>query len=354
MPSGFLLYGSTGYTGNLVALQAVRRGLRPILAGRNGARVEKQADQLGLEYRILDLKDTPALEKAVGEVGAVLNCAGPFTLTSRPVLDACFKKGAHYLDITGEIPVFEMLAASDAQSKLRGVTLLPGVGIEIVPTDCLAAHLKRRLPSATHLALAWVNGFPARNFSRGSIKTMIEHNDYGGRVRQNGKLVVVPMASKTRRIDFGRRPVTARLFPWPDVFTAFYSTGIPNIESYQVLPGQVEWMLAFQRYLAPLFSLSPVKSLLKRAVQMQPAGLNAGELAGTRTLVWGEVSDDHGQVAVSRLSGPEAYTWTAVTALDALEKVLEGSAPTGFQTPSLAFGADFVLECKDVSREDIL
>ncbi|MGE5224342.1 MAG: saccharopine dehydrogenase family protein [Omnitrophica WOR_2 bacterium] len=353
MPSVFLLYGSTGYTGNLVASQAVQRGLHPILAGRNAAKVEAQADQLGLDFRVLDLQDLAALERAVGETAAVLLCAGPFTVTSRPVLDACLKTGAHYLDVSGEIPVFEMLAASNERAKARGITLLPGTGIEITATDCLAAHLKQRLPSATHLALAWVNGYPVRNFSRGSMTTMIEHNDYGGRVRQNGELVVVSLSGKTRRIDFGYGPVKARLFPWPDVFAAFYSTGIQNIETYQVLPGQVEWMVVLQPYLGPLFRLAPVKSLLKRAIRLRSEGPDPGELAGARALVWGEVSDDQGRLAVSRLAGPEAYAWTAITALDAVKKVLAGSAPAGFQTPSLAFGADFVLQSSEVRREDV-
>jgi len=128
MSSGFLLYGSTGFTGDLIAREAIQRGLRPVLAGRNPAKVEAQARELGLDCRVLNLNDTAALGRAVGEVGAVLNCAGPFIHTCKSMLEACLKEGTHYLDITGEIPVFEMLAACDAEARTRGVTLLPGAG----------------------------------------------------------------------------------------------------------------------------------------------------------------------------------------------------------------------------------
>src|SRR5207237_1168186 len=81
------------------------------------------------------------------DVALVLHCAGPFIHTSRPMVEACVKAGAHYLDITGEIAVFESILNRDEQH----VTLLPGVGFDVVPTDCLGAMLaprRRRRSSA--------------------------------------------------------------------------------------------------------------------------------------------------------------------------------------------------------------
>jgi len=353
MPSSFLLYGSYGYVGDLIARRAVEHGLRPILAGRNAARLAAQAAELGLEYHPFSLEDAAAVDRALEDVTAVLHCAGPFIHTYKAMADACRRMRKHYLDITGEIPVFEALAARDAEAAARGIMILPGVGFGVAPTDCLAAHLKRRLPSATHLTLAFMSKGSPR-LSRGSVNTGVETIlPHGGKVRRDGRLVTVPHASKSRMIDFGHGRVNATLAAWGDVFTAFYSTGIPNIEVYAVTPKDSLWLLTGARYLRPLFGLPAVKNFLKRGIQAQPLGPTAEERVRTSTLVWGEVRDNQGRQAVSRLHGPQGYTWTALTAVAAVEKVLAGNAPPGFQTPSLAYGADFALECEGVTREDM-
>jgi short subunit dehydrogenase-like uncharacterized protein len=348
-----MLYGSNGFTGDLIARLAVQRGLKPILAGRSRQKIEDQAIELGLDYRVFDLADRSAALQAVGEVGAVLNCAGPFLYTAEPMMEACLEKGTHYLDITGEIPIFEMAAARDARALERTVTLLPGVGVEIAPTDCLAAHLKRRLPSATHLTLAWGSrgGFA---FSRGSTLTALEFLGHGAQIRRNGRIESVPVGWKSRLIDFGYGPVRASIFPWPDPFTAFYTTGIRDIQVLFPLPGPLRRMPRTAPYLLAVLDFSPLKALMKRAVRSGPPGPTPKTRARIRGLAWGEVTDDQGRRAVSRLEGPEpGYTWTPIIALDAAQKVLAGAAPPGFMTPGLAFGADFILECADVQRFDV-
>lgn len=151
----FIIYGANGYTGALIAREAVRRGMRPILAGRRADSIAGLAGELGLQHRAFSLDTRAKLDDAIRGNALVLHCAGPFKHTSRPMADACLRVGTHYLDITGEEQVFEMLAARDAEAKAARVVLFPGVGFDVVPSDCLAAHLKRRLPSATRLALGF-------------------------------------------------------------------------------------------------------------------------------------------------------------------------------------------------------
>ena len=153
MKGTILIYGATGYTGKLIAKVAADHGARPILAGRNLDRVKAVAGPLGLAARAFDLRDPARIDAALKGVSVALNVAGPFSATSRPMADACLRNRVHYLDITGEIEVFEVLAARDAEARARGVTLLPGVGFDVVPSDCLAAHLKRQLPDAIDLKL---------------------------------------------------------------------------------------------------------------------------------------------------------------------------------------------------------
>jgi short subunit dehydrogenase-like uncharacterized protein len=345
-----LLYGATGFVGDAASRLAIEYGLRPVLAGRDAVKVEKLAAELDLECRVFDLRDPQKIEQALKDVAVVLHCAGPYIYTSRPMVEACLRTGTHYLDLTGEIPVYEALAARDAEARGRGIMLLPGVGFDVVPTDCLAVHLKQRLPSATRLALAFQGEGPA-GLPPGTQRTVIELIPYGNRVRHNGRLEIPQAAIKTRRIDFGKGPVQATRLTWGDVFTAYYSTGIPNIEDYSVLPEALNQQMVMLGYLRPLFKLAIMRNLLKRGVKPGPT---AGERARTFMHVWGEVQDDQGRKAVSRLHGPEAgVVWTSRAALAVVKKVLTANAPPGFQTPALAYGSDFVLECEGVTREDL-
>jgi short subunit dehydrogenase-like uncharacterized protein len=349
MPN-FLIYGANGYTGKLIARLAIERGLRPVLAGRDASTIEGLARELGLEHRVFALDDRASLDAALGQVEVVLHCAGPFSRTSRPMADACIRTGTHYLDITGEAAVIETLAARDREAKTASVMLMPCVGFDVVPSDCLAAHLKRRLPSATHLALG-IQGMG--RVSRGTATTMVENINRGGLVRRDGKLTPVPAAWKTRAIDFGRGEVSATTIPWGDVASAFYSTGIPNIEVYAAVPGKVRRMMKLSRAFGWLLGAKPVQRFLKGRIKAQPPGPDEDERARGKSFVWGEVTDDSGGRAISRLKGPEGYTLTALTALIITERVLGGEFSPGFQTPSKAYGPDLILEIDGVTREDV-
>ena len=345
----FLIYGANGYTGELIARAAAARGLRPLLAGRNGETLAALAHSLGLEHRVFALDKPDAVAEGIRGVPVVLHCAGPFAHTSRPMADACLRMGTHYLDITGEAAVFELLAARSAEARAARVMLLPGAGFDVVPSDCLAAHLKRRLPSATRLAL----GFQSQGrISRGTATTMVENLGSGGLVRRGGVLRRVHAAWKTREIDFGIGPTAAITIPWGDVSTAYHSTGIPNIEVYTAAPLSLRLAARASRYLGWLLGSSFVQKRLKRKVHAGPPGPTAEERHRGRSLLWGEVADQAGQKVVSRLRGPEGYSFTVLAALAVVERVLRGQAPVGFQTPSTAYGADFVLELEGVVRED--
>ncbi len=308
------------------------------------------ATELGLEHRSFSLDDPSAADEALKGMAAVLHCAGPFVRTFQTMAEACLRARTHYLDVTGEIDVFESLAARDKDARAAGVMLLPGTGFDVVPTDCVAAHLKRRLPSATHLVLAFHS---VGGLSRGTATTMVENVHRGGLVRRNGVLTPVPAAWKTRTVDFGRGPRTVVSIPWGDVSTAYHSTGIPNVEVYTTATGPLLLAMKASRLLRPVLGCSAVQSYLKKRVRSGAPGPNAEQRARGRTTVWGEVTDPAGRRASARLYGPEGYTFTMRTALAAVERVLAGAAPAGFQTPSKAYGPDFVLGVDGVTREDL-
>ena len=346
---GYLIYGANGYTGALIAREAVKRGQQPILAGRNRQAVEALAGELRLPQRAFSLDDPSTIDEGLRDVDVVLHCAGPFAHTAKAMADACLRTRTHYLDVTGEISVFESMAARNPEAMKAGVMLMPGVGFDVVPSDCLAAHLKRRLPTATKLALGFML---LSRPSRGTATTMTENLPNGGMIRRDGVLTPVPSAWRSRTIDFGAGPMKAMTIPWGDVSTAYYSTHIPDIEVYIAASRGLRTSARLSRYLGWLLGSRWVQGFLKRRIQAGPPGPTDDERANGKSFLWGEASDNEGHHVSLRLRGPEGYTLTVLTALAVLDRVLAGQAPPGFQTPSMAYGPDFVLEVAGMTRED--
>jgi len=328
----WMIYGATGYTGTLVAELAAERGEKPLLAARNADKLRPLAERLNLPWRAFDLAQPDLRDAAL-----VLHCAGPFSQTSRPMVDACLAARAHYLDVTGEVEVFESILARDAEAKERGVVLLPGVGFDVVPSDCLAALLKTQLPSATRLELAFA---PQGRSSPGTLKTSIEAIPKGGLVRRGGKLVKVPAAFEVRTVPFADRPRTAMSIPWGDVSTAFRSTGIPDITVFMAARPALIRSARLSRFTAPLLGLAPVQAFLKKRIERSVQGPSAEERARGSVQLWGRASDGAQSVAMT-MQVPEGYAFTAEAALACALRVLAGKVAPGAWTPSLAFGADF-------------
>jgi short subunit dehydrogenase-like uncharacterized protein len=346
----WLIYGANGYTGELIARRAVERGLRPVLGGRRPDEVGRLAGELGLAHRAFALDEAAAVDRGVHGMGLVTNAAGPFSRTAAPLADACLRARAHYLDITGEVAAFEALAARDQRARQAGVMLLPGTGFDVVPSDCLAAHLHRRLPGATHLRLAFQ---PGGGMSRGTATTSIEAMGQGGLVRKDGRLTRVPAGHRTISVDFGAGPVKAIAIPWGDVFTAHVTTGIPNIEVFIAVPARARWALRATRLLGGVLATAPVQRYLKARVQARKAGPSEKTRRTGRSLLWGQAWDAAGARVTTRLETAEGYELTRLAAVALAERVLNGQTHPGFQTPARAYGADVVLEMAGTRRQDV-
>lgn len=329
----FLIYGANGYTGELIAREAVRRGLRPIIAGRSAEKLAPLARELKLEWRAF-----PLTAPKLGGVDAVLHCAGPFVHTSALMVQACLDAGVHYLDITGEIAVFETILAMHDEAVLRNVTLLPGVGFDVVPTDCLAAMLAAKLPSSTELELAFYS--PGAEISRGTLKTMIEGIDEGGAIRRDGKIVRVPPAFETREIPFSVGSRMAMTIPWGDVSTAFHTTGIPNIRVYTAASPKSIARMRRIRSLFPVLGIKPIKRMLQ-AYANRRSGPDTERRERGRTYLWGRVANSANEVTMT-MTTPEGYAFTIISALAAVERLLAAPKRPGAFTPAAFFGAEFV------------
>jgi short subunit dehydrogenase-like uncharacterized protein len=347
----FLIYGSYGYTGQLIVDLAVKAGMRPVLAGRDEKKVRAQAERYNLEYRTFSLEESSKLDSALLEVDTVLHCAGPFVLTYRQMAEACIRTKRHYVDISGEIEGFEALAKMDTDAKRVGIMILPGGGFDVVPSDCLAAYLHGCLPTATHFRL-FMRGIGG-GVSRGTARSGVENMHRQGRIRKDGRITQVPPAWRVLEHDFGRGPVQVVSIGWGDVSTAYYSTGVPNIETYFAFPRIAISFLKLSRTIGPLVYSRPVRNMLKWLIgYVIPSGPTQKQNETGFSLMVGEMRNE-GQIVRAKMRVPEGYRCTALTTVEIMKQILDANYKSGFQTPSLAYGADFILQFDGVEREDL-
>ncbi len=344
----WMIYGANGYTSK-IALESVQQlGLTPIVAGRNKQAISELAEQYNLEGRSFDLSSPSIASKMLEDVDLVINCAGPFSKTFIPMIEACIASKTHYTDITGEIGVFEMAHKLDARAKEAGIVIMPGVGFDIIPTDCLASSLKQKMPDASHLELGFSGG---KQLSQGTAKSSVEAMGRGMLIREEGKLKRVMRDFDAKSIDYGRgKAQMSTVIPWGDVYTAYVSTGIPNVRVY--IPGKVTAAQAWiYRLIRPVFKLGFVQNKMKAKIDATVTGpdLEARE-AGGDTFVWGKVENASGRVIEARFRTPNGYTLTGEGILYTAGFFKDYQGPGGYFTPSLLFGADAVFNFSGVSE----
>jgi short subunit dehydrogenase-like uncharacterized protein len=346
----WMLYGSYGYTGRLVAAVARSRGHEPLLSGRDPDRLATQAGELGLPHRAVGLADVDALAGVLRDTGVslVAHCAGPYSATADPMVRGCLAARVPYLDVTGEVDVFEALLAMDGAAKQAGIVILPGSGMDVVPTDCLAAQLKDRLSDAVRLELAFL---APGGMSPGTAKTSLEGTGKGGRVRIGGELVTVPLGWKRRTVPFPSGPVEVGSIPWGDVSTAYHSTGIPDIVVYTKLPGRKQTRIA--GLLAPVAAIPPIRRRMQAIAVRKITGPSAERRAATRSQFWGRVENATGDAIELTATGPNGYDLTADAVVRVVDRVLAGLVPPGAHTPAQAHGKDFIAELDGITVANV-
>lgn len=349
----WMIYGATGYTGRLIVEAAVARGHRPLLAGRSERKLRQLAAQHGLDYIAFRVDRIPPLHEL--GVDLLLNCAGPFVETALPIQRACLDAGAHYLDITVETAIFAQTLAFDAQARARRIVMMSGVGFDVIPTDCLAKHVIDRLPGADtlelYLDLRFLRG--ELGFTSGTLKSIMGALTAGVRVRRAGALVSYDLGAQGRRVQFpdGLRWVVP--VPCGDVCTVYRAAGIPNITAYIALPAWVGYGLRFGGALAQLLLRSAaLRRSLRIPIERLVRGPSERRRRTIRALIGARVSAGDGQSAAAWLETSEPYRFSGVAALLTVERV-RARALVGALTPSMAFGADYVLEIDGARRWDV-
>ncbi len=349
MGERLVIYGATGYTGKLVAAVAKAHKLKPLLSARDGGKLLKVSGALGFDAQTARLDDPASLDRMLGDAAVLLNVAGPFTSTAKPMIEACLRHGVHYVDITGEIEVIEDCALLDATARGAGVTLLPGCGFDAVASDCLAAHVAERLNKPARISIA-ISGLDRP--SRGTARIVLARLNRGTPIYRNGGLVELAQPL-TCDIDFGAGPKEVVMLGAGDLSAVHHSTGIPNVEVYFEAIPSLKRMYMLKRRFGWLVRKPGVQRWMEKKISRWPEGPTPSQRDRSSCVVIADAMTAEGKHAVGRLKTPNAYTLTALTAIACARKVLEGRIPPGFMTPSKAFGADFILKFPGVKREDL-
>lgn len=350
MPGRLLIYGATGYTGRLVAARAKAQGLDVVLAGRSAERVRELAQSLGLPWQAVGLEECSRLDEAMRDADVVLNLAGPFTRTARPIVEACLRTGTHYLDVTGELTVFQDLHGYDAEARLRGVMVMPGVGFVVVASDCLAAYVAARLPEARYLRLGVSH---TDLFSRGTLRTMLSLVREYVSIRRNGQLTSVPVGRLERTFDYGEGERISAAFSGADVFTAYYTTGVPNIEVYAEAGTLERGLYQLGAWFAKPLRLALWQRLLNLQAHAWPEGPSEAQRSAAKRVIVAEAEDRWRRRICARMCTPDGYSFTCKATVEIVQRILAGEVRAGFQTPAGLYGADFPLTFDGVCRGDL-
>jgi short subunit dehydrogenase-like uncharacterized protein len=334
----WMIYGAYGYSARLIAERAKERGLAPVLAGRDAGKTRDVAREFGFPWRAFALDTPGAIADNLADIDAVVHCAGPFSATSAPMLEACLAAKAHYFDITGEMHVFEHAHSAGVGGRARdaGVVVCPGVGFDVVPTDCIARTLAEALPGATELALGFQGD---TRVSPGTAKTMIEGLGYGTWARRDGKLVPIPL--DVREIDYGAGPRQSMSVSWGDVSTAFYTTGIGNITVFWPASDSLIRKVRRAELIRPLLRRRWIQNFLKKQVDKRVRGPSAEKRAERDVRVWGEVRNAAGDAVTARMTTANGYTVTALAPVAIIEYLLANDLIGGSTTPALLMGKGF-------------
>lgn len=335
-----MIYGANGYSAKLIIEELLSRGIKPVLAGRNHNEIIVLANNYSCAYEVFDLENEELLDSKLLSIHTLLNCAGPFKYTAKELMEACIRTKTNYLDITGEIPVFHLAFSKNETAKNAGVVLMPGVGFDIIPTDCLAKRLSEKMHDAKNLKLGFLN--VRGNISRGTWLTSLEFLSGKGVIRRNEKVVESEIGEFSIEVHKDNFTFYGLSIPWGDVYTSFQSTKIPDAEVYLGVPFLV---YKFRKIILPfikIFRLPIIKKIAASFIKKYLTGPNKQKRDSTKTYVWGRVENEKGEMIEEVYRVMEGYNLTAKGAVECAVRVLQDSVRPGTQTPSLAFGSEFI------------
>ena len=346
-----LIYGAYGFTGAGISKLASEYGITPVLAGRNESKLKPLAESLGYDYVVLSLENNhDNLVKVLKHFEIVLHIAGPYTFTGEPMLDAVVEAGTHYVDLTGENHVIQQQLDRHEEFKAANIMVMPSVGYDVVPTDCLNVYVADQVDNPTNLTVVINGNYTAAegaSASRGTMKSGLEVMGRPLLMRQKGEMVEVSALKVIHRVEGGQEQTLVQI-PWADMMTSYVSTGVPTIEVFQLQQGELPGWL-------PRMAQSDFgrRILVWLIDKYAPEGPPPGAQETRQTRIVSTATNDAGESASAAMITPESYLFTFHSTLIVAKRVIDGHWESGFQTVGKVYGPDLALEVPGVSRMDL-
>jgi short subunit dehydrogenase-like uncharacterized protein len=342
-----LIYGANGYTGKLIVDKAIKQNLNFVISGRNESKITEIANDKKIPFFIASHKSFLQNPKLLDNFDIFLNCAGPFSKTAKPIMQACIKSKTHYLDITGEIEVFQLGKLFNSEAQSSNIIICPGVGFDVIPTDCLAAALNEKLPNADELILGFES--TTKKMSPGTMSTSIESLGKGGKICKNGNVINVPLAFNSQQLDFGNGLKTMVTIPWGDVVTAGYSTGIKNISVFIPMSEEQINRLKLLSKFSWLLKTQFLQNFMKNKVKKNIKGPSFEEREKGKTFVWGQIHKGH-EIFEGKITTKNGYDVTVDGSLAIIQHINNNKINGGYYTPSQLCGFDLIEKLSGSSK----
>jgi len=315
-----LVFGAYGHTGRFIVDALLRRGLVPVLAGRDPrALASLGAKHPGLEVRVATVDDDAEAAEVVRGVGVVINAAGPFLATARPLAAAAAQAGAHYLDVSAEQgSVRDLYAAFGPGGATIDTAVIPAMSFYGGLADLLATAAADdwlRVDSV-EIGIGLDRWWP----TRGTRITGARNTATRLRV-EDARLVPVPPVAQRR------------IWTFPD-----------PIGTQTVLEQPFSEMITMSKHLHAARMRNFLSEIaltdIHDASTEPPRAVDAHGRSAQRFVVEAIVARGD-QVRRSRASGQDIYHVTAPLVAEAAERLIDGRfSGAGALAPAEAFEAD--------------
>lgn len=362
MTGKIVVFGATGYAGELAVRSLVARGVRPVVAGKTEARVRAAADRLGgLDHLLADASDVASLRALVEPGDVLVTTVGPFDQIGLNAAQAAADQGAHYLDSTGEVGFVRALQERhDARARATRATMLPAFGNDYVPGFLAGAvALERAGEEASSLDVGYfIDGSlrGGKGLSHGTRTTVVDGLTLPVTLWQDRALVDRRAAAKVRTFRVNGRRKAAVLATGTEVL--MLPREFPQLEHVTVYNG---WFPATARVLPAVTAVVSAASRSERGARAvhrllartvgPSGGPDAAERArtGAHTVA---IARDAGGRALSEIHvvGPNVYELTAeLMAWAGIELAHGRTHAAGVLSPTEAFGLDTLTRaCADI------
>jgi short subunit dehydrogenase-like uncharacterized protein len=355
MTSRIVVFGATGYAGELAVDALLRRGVRPVVAGRRESELQEFSNARGgLDYRVADATLPESVRALVGPGDVLVSAVGPFAIYGHVAAEAAASVGAHYVDATGEVGFVQELRERYHELAVEhDATMLPAYGYDFVPgilAGSLALHAAGERGVVTEIGY-FATGSLKNGLSKGTRATSAEGAAHPSLVWRDGGLREERTGARVRVFDVRGRGKAAFLLSGTE--TMFLPQEFPQLKSVEVFNG---WFPHLARLVGPSLRVS---SFLNRSESgrrlvrwIGSIGLakaqnpDAEERSRTRTYVVARIRDAAGEViAETHVEGPSIYTLTGELLAEAAILLHEGKGRTaGVVGPIQAFGPDLFEE----------